>query len=312
MKNMKKWSMIMLLIIITALMASGCSQAPAPEENGLPRVVATTTMLTDLARVIGGEHVTVTGLMGAGIDPHDYSASAGDVDTISSADLLLYNGLQLEAKLGDIFSQMRDQGKTVVAVGETLPEELLLDSDEEDEIYDPHIWFDVQLWKLAAEAVRDAFISLDSANEAAFTANFEAYAAQLDQLHDYVQSRVAEVPEESRVLITAHDAFGYFGEAYGFEVIGLQGISTVAEAGTADIRELADFIYERQIKAIFIESSVPPRSIEAVQEAVQSRGFETAIGGELYSDSLGSPGTDSGDYIGTVRANIDTIVNALK
>ena len=309
---MKKWKWITMIIAVVALAATGCSSAPVSEENGQYRVVATTTMLADLARVIGGEHVTVTGLMGPGIDPHLYSASAGDVETIGSADLLLYNGLQLEAKLGEVFNQMRNQNKQVVAVAESLPEELLLESEEEDEIYDPHIWFDVQLWKLAAEAVRDALITLDAANEAAYRENYEAYAAELDELDAYVLSRVQEVPEATRVLITAHDAFAYFGEAYGFEVLGLQGISTVSEAGTADIRDLADYIYEKQIKAIFVESSVPTRSIEAVQEAVSSRGFETAIGGELYSDSLGSAGTDAETYIGTVRANVDTIVDALK
>jgi manganese/zinc/iron transport system substrate-binding protein len=259
---MKKWKWIIVIITVAAFAAAGCSSAPAPEENGQYRVVATTTMLADLARVIGGEHVTVTGLMGPGIDPHLYSASAGDVETISSADLLLYNGLQLEAKLGDVFNQMRNQNKQVVAVAETLPEELLLESEEEDEIYDPHIWFDVQLWKLAAEAVRDALITLDAGNEAAYRENYEAYAAELDELDAYVMDRVQEVPEATRVLITAHDAFAYFGEAYGFEVLGLQGISTVSEAGTADIRELADYIYEKQIKAIFVESSVPPEALK--------------------------------------------------
>lgn len=309
---MKKWQHLIILVTLVALATVGCTSAPVSEENGQYQVVATTTMLADLARVIGGDHVTVTGLMGPGIDPHLYSASAGDVETISSADLILYNGLQLEAKLGEVFSQMRSQNKKVVAVAEALPEALFLESEEEDEIYDPHIWFDVQLWKLAAEAVRDALIDLDEANADAYRENYEAYAVELDELHAYVLARVEELPEASRVLITAHDAFAYFGEAYGFEVMGLQGISTVSEAGTADIRELADFIYENQIKAIFIESSVPTRSIEAVQEAVRSRGFETAIGGELYSDSLGSAGTDAATYIGTVRANIDTIVNALK
>lgn len=309
---MKKWQRLIILVTLVALATVGCTSAPVSEENGQYQVVATTTMLADLARVIGGDHVTVTGLMGPGIDPHLYSASAGDVETISSADLILYNGLQLEAKLGEVFSQMRSQNKKVVAVAEALPEALFLESEEEDEIYDPHIWFDVQLWKLAAEAVRDALIDLDEANADAYRENYEAYAVELDELHAYVLARVEELPEASRVLITAHDAFAYFGVAYGFEVMGLQGISTVSEAGTADIRELADFIYENQIKAIFVESSVPTRSIEAVQEAVRSRGFETAIGGELYSDSLGSAGTDAATYIGTVRANIDTIVDALK
>lgn len=278
------------------------------------KVVTTTTMLADLASVIGGEAVLVTGLMGPGIDPHLYQASAGDVILLLNADVVIYNGLHLEGKLADVFRNLDRQGKFVISVEEGLDQSLLLAADKDSGLgaYDPHVWFDVSLWKRAAQTVATGLAELDPAHSFLYETNLNEYLVQLDELDEYIRRRVSEVPEEQRVLVTAHDAFSYFGNAYGFEVRGLQGLSTESEAGTADVSNLATFIVERQIRAIFIESSVSPRSIQALQAAVRAKGFEIAIGGELYSDSLGGRGSGAETYILTVKANVDTIVDALK
>lgn len=275
-------------------------------------VVATTTMLADLSTAIGGERVTVDGLMGPGIDPHLYQASAGDVSLMQKADVVVYNGLHLEGKMGEIFENLSGQGSTVICIEEGLDESKLLASEDDSSAYDPHIWFDVSLWKEAAQTVTDGLSEADPEGKSDYEANLETYLKELDETDTYIRNRVAELSEEQRVLVTAHDAFQYFGKAYGFEVRGLQGISTDAEAGTADVSNLANFIVERQIKAIFVESSVPPKTIEALQAAVKAKGFDVAIGGELFSDSLGDADSGADTYILTVKANIDTIVDALK
>lgn len=282
--------------------------------QGKVNIVTTTTMLADLARVIGGDAVSVTGLMGPGIDPHLYQASAGDVTLLLRADVVIYNGLHLEGKLADVFRNLNRQGKFVISVEEGLDKSLLLAADEDSDLgaYDPHVWFDVSLWRRAAQTVATGLAELEPDHLLLYEANLQKYLVQLDELDNYIRRRVSEVPEEQRVLVTAHDAFSYFGSAYGFEVRGLQGLSTESEAGTADVSNLAAFIVERQIKAIFIESSVSPRSIQALQAAVRARGFDVAIGGELYSDSLGGRDSGAETYILTVKANVDTIVDALK
>lgn len=302
-----------LLAIMGALLAA-CGQPAGQASGDLSQrqivAVATTGMVADIVQNIGGERVAVTALMGPGVDPHLYKASAGDVARIQGADIVFYSGLHLEAAMGEVFERMQGRVKTV-AVGEAVEPDLLLASDQYANQHDPHIWFDVTLWQAAAERARDALIELDPSSAAIYRANAERYLGELTQLHAYVQEQAARVPAEQRVLITAHDAFRYFGRAYGFEVRGLQGISTAAEAGTADVQALADFIAERRIRAIFVESSVPQRTIEAVQAAVAARGFEVRIGGELFSDAMGTPGTPEGTYVGMVRHNIDTIVGAL-
>ncbi len=314
MKNWFKWSMVASMMII-AVTVSGCAKADKEAEgdsgSGLYKVVATTTMLRDMAQVIGGEYVDVEGLMGPGIDPHLYKASAGDVRLMNEADLIVYGGLHLEGKMGEIFENLESKDKSIVCISDGLPEDKLI-KDAATGAHDPHIWFDVMLWKEASKNLYDGLVALDSEHEAYFTENYEAFLTDLDNLDSYIREQVELIPEESRVLVTAHDAFSYFGQAYGFEVIGLQGISTASEAGTGDVRELADFIVERKIKALFVESSVPKKNIEALQEAVEARGFNVDIGGELYSDSLGSEGTAAETYIGTVTANVDTIVAALQ
>lgn len=300
-----------LFFLATLLfLLAACGGAAAPADDGTLNVVTTTGQLGDAVANVGGAHVTVTPLMGPGVDPHLYVASAGDVDRLQAADVIFYNGLFLEAQMENVLEQLATR-KTVVAAGATLPVDRLLASQDYADEHDPHIWFDVLLWQEVVRTVRDTLKAADPANGAAYDANADAYLADLDALHTYVSEQAARVPAEQRVLITAHDAFGYFGRTYDFEVRGLQGISTEAEAGTGDVQALADFIVARRIPAVFIESSVPVRTIEALQAAVADKGFAVTIGGELFSDAMGDPDSAEGTYIGMVRHNIDTIVRAL-
>jgi manganese/zinc/iron transport system substrate-binding protein len=307
---------VWLVIICFASLLSACGRVeagrtPADLSQRTIQVVTTIGMITDIVKNVGGERIHVIGLMGPGVDPHLYKASEGDVTRLAEADVVFYGGLHLEAKMAEVFERM--QGRvTTVAVTDKIDRALLLAPPEFEGAYDPHVWFDVRFWMQAVESVRDTLAQVDPANAGRYESNTRAYLAELQALHEYVTARAASVPPEQRVLITAHDAFNYFGRAYGFEVRGLQGISTATEAGTADVQGLAAFIAERKIRAIFVESSVPQRTIEAVQAAVRARGFDVQIGGELFSDAMGNPGTPEGTYIGMVRHNIDTIVDALK
>ena len=300
-----------LFLLPALLLLAACGRnAEADSTDGRLQVVTTIGQIADAARIIGGDHVRVTSLMGAGTDPHLYVAGISDVDKLRGADVIFYNGLYLEAQLEDVLEQLAER-QTVVAVSAAIdPADLLPSAAYADE-FDPHIWFDVRLWMQAVEQVRDTLIETDPANAAAYEANAAAYLTELAALHVYVAEQAARVSPEQRVLITAHDAFNYFGRAYDFEVLGLQGISTASEAGTGDVQQLSDFIAARRIPAIFIESSVPVRNVEAVQAAVRDRGFDVTIGGQLFSDAMGDAGTPKGTYIGMVRHNIDTIVGAL-
>lgn len=305
---MRKW---IALILIIAAVAAACAPEPARRQNGARlRVVTTIGMIADIAARIGGDRVAVEALMGPGVDPHLYKASAGDVRRLAYADLVLYNGLHLEAAMGEVLEEM-DRWKPTVAVTEWIPESELTAPPAFRGNFDPHVWFDVRMWMRAADRIEAALIEADSANAAEYAARAAVVRSDLEALDAWVRERVSSLPPERRVLVTAHDAFGYFGRAYGFEVMGLQGISTASEAGTADVQQLADEIVRRRIPAIFVETSIAPRTIEAVQAAVRARGFDVAIGGTLYSDALGSPGTPAGTYIGMVRSNVETIVTAL-
>lgn len=299
---------------LAVLALASCGRAEglgAPDVSGRRvRVVATTGMIADVAANVGGRRVDVVALMGPGVDPHLYKASEGDVTTLVGADVILYNGLHLEAAMADVLERAQDRIRTV-AVTDGIARDRLLSPPEFEGAYDPHVWFDVEMWIDAAERVRAALAGLDPEHARVYAANARAYVERLEALDAYVHRRVEEVPRDARVLITAHDAFNYFGRAYGFEVRGLQGISTAAETGTADVSELADFIVERGIPAMFVESSVSPRFVEAVREAVRARGGDVAIGGSLYSDAMGTAGTPDGTYVGMVRHNVDTIVGAL-
>ncbi len=310
------------MLLLGALLFPGCQKqrekggedAVAPRAADLSgrtiRVVATIGMITDIVSQVGGERVQVDGLMGPGVDPHLYKASEGDVTRMAGADVIFYGGLHLEGKMTEVFERMRGRILTV-AVTDGIDRALLLKPPEFQGVYDPHVWFDVTLWMKAVEQVAETLAKIDPGHGEAYRANAKAYLGKLSELHTYVKARAEELAPSRRVLITAHDAFNYFGRAYGFEVRGLQGISTVSEAGTADIQALAKLIVERKIPAVFVETSVSPRTVEALKEAVRARGFDVEIGGNLYSDAMGNPGTPEGTYIGMVRHNIDTIVSAL-
>lgn len=301
-----------ILCLLTLFVSTGCDpkEQSDPSTTGKLRVVTTIGMITDIVRNVGGDRVAVIGLMGPGVDPHLYKPSAGDVQKLNSANLIFYNGLHLESKMGDILAKMSGGPKTV-AVTDAIDRTLLLKPPEFEGQYDPHLWFDVTLWMKAVESVRDGLSESDPDSTVIYGNNAKHYLAKLTELHAHVQSQAERVPPQQRVLVTAHDAFNYFGNAYGFEVRGLQGISTATEAGIADVQVLATFIAERRIPAIFVESSVSPRSLKAVKAAVKSKGFNVEIGGELFSDAMGNAGTPEATYIGMVRHNIDTIVRAL-
>jgi len=300
----------LLSVLVIACSSNDGSNTNDSDKQGL-NIVATTGMIADMVSVIGGDNVIVKGLMGPGVDPHLYKASAGDVALLSKADVIFYNGLHLEGKMTEIFEQMKSRGIETVAVSHGVDRSDLLTPPEFKGNHDPHIWFDVTLWMNAVGPVRNILIEKDPKNAPVYNENADSYLAALSELNEYVKERANSLPEDKRVLITAHDAFNYFGRGYGFEVRGLQGISTASEAGTADVQGLAAIIVERRIPAVFVESSVPPRYIEAVQAAVKSKGFNVKIGGELFSDAMGNPGTPEGNYLGMVRHNINTIVDAL-
>ena len=310
---MRRWTVGLALLVIAVLWA-GCAPAPAPSPlaGRAVRVTATTGMIADLVRNVGGERVEVAGLMGPGVDPHLYKPSASDVQKLEGADIIFYNGLELEGRMTDVFVKIARGGKPTIAVTEDIDPELLREPIEFEGKYDPHIWFDVTLWQRAARTVARELAALDPGSKAVYERNADAYVRQLEELHRYVQRQIATIPASSRVLVTAHDAFGYFGRQYGMEVRGLQGTSTATEAGARDVRTLAQFLCARRIKAIFVESSVPHSTIRAVQEAARARGCAVTIGGELFSDAMGSEGTPEGTYLGMVRHNVDTIVRALR
>lgn len=299
-----------IAVIVLVIFACG-GGAPTTSESGRLRLVATTSIVADLVRTVGGEDVEVEALMGPGIDPHLYKASAGDARRMGSARAIFFSGLHLEGKMSEVLERMGERGVLTVAVAGCVPEEALITSAGFSGLHDPHIWFDVALWSQTVSCVVDTLINLDPDGADGYRQRAEAFVRELEALDRWVRGRVGELVPERRVLVTAHDAFGYFGRAYGFEVRGLLGVSTASEAGTSDVQELAAFIVERRIPAIFVETSVPPRYVQALQEAVRARGFEVEIGGSLFSDSLGDAGTSAGTYGGTVRANVETIVTAL-
>lgn len=307
--NIKK--IISSVVVIPLVLLAGCAADSGSGEigDGPIQAVATIQMIGDIVTHVGGDHVEVTSLMGPGVDPHLYVATEGDVSTLIEADIIFYNGLNLEARMADVLEEIGETRATT-AVGEGIAAERILTHPGYD-APDPHIWMDVELWMAATESVRDALIELDPANEADYRANADAYLAELRELDEYATERIGSIPEQQRVLITAHDAFQYFGQAYGIEVFAPQGITTEAEAGVEDIRRIIELSVERDIPAIFVESSVPPDVVEAIIEGAAARDHTLEIGGSLYSDAMGAAGTEDGTYLGMIRHNVDTIADAL-
>ena len=273
-------------------------------------VVATTGMIGDAARKIGGDLVEVRTLMGPGVDPHAYRQTRTDIVAMASADLVLWHGLYLEAQMEDFMRGLADTGR-VVAVAESLPRNLLIGHDDYADKYDPHVWMNPNLWSRVVLNVRDALIAAAPDNEATFRINTETHLAELRELAQYTTQVLSSVPAESRVLVTAHDAFNYFGSAYGFEVIGIQGISTESEAGLQRISELVNVLVSRKIGAVFVESSVSDRNIRALIEGAAAQGHDIVIGGELFSDAMGEDGTYEGTYLGMIDHNATVISGAL-
>lgn len=279
--------------------------------QGPVRVVATTGMVADLVASIGGERLKVESLMGEGVDPHLYKASPGDLAKLSAADLIAFNGLHLEGKMGEIFERLA-RTRSVVAVGDGVPEPLLRSPPEFAGQHDPHIWFDVSLWAQAGDHIAEQLATLDPTHAPQHAERWRAYRERLLKLHDEAKAAITTIPRERRVLVTAHDAFGYFGRAYDIEVRAIQGMSTDSEAGVREISRLVDFIVERGIKAVFVETSVSERNVRALVEGCHSRGREVVIGGQLFSDAMGKAGTADGTYEGMVRHNLRTITGALR
>lgn len=293
--------------------ASALAFAPLPTalaQDGLLNVVATTGMIADTARRVGGDLVAVRSLMGPGIDPHGYRQTRSDVALMLRADLVLWNGLYLEAQMEEFLEGLARR-TPVVAVAESLDPDRLLASDEYSERFDPHVWMAPPLWSAVVDAVADAIIEARPGSEEAIRRNAGTYKSELAALDGYASEAIASVPEPSRVLLTAHDAFGYLGREYGLEVLGIQGISTESETGLARIGELVDLLVERNIGAVFVESSVSDRNVRALIEGARARGHEVVIGGELFSDAMGPEGTYEGTYLGMIDHNVTTIARAL-
>ena len=296
---------ITIIAGVAALMWAVLPAAAAPL-----RVVATTGMIADAAAEVGGPDVTVTGLMGAGVDPHSYRQTRADILAMAQADLVLWHGLYLEAQLEDFMADLSVR-TPVRAVAETLPRDRLIASGDYADRMDPHVWMDPVLWQDVVAAVAAALSEADPAHAEAYAARAADYTARLDALQDYAVAALDSVPPEARVLVTAHDAFAYFGRAYGYEVLGVQGISTDSEAGLARIEGLVSTLVDRKIGAIFVESSVSDRNLRALVEGAAARGHDVRIGGELFSDAMGPPATYTGTYIGMIDHNVTTIARAL-
>lgn len=304
----KFWSLFLLSFILLLGACSSNERLSSQSENEKIKVVTTIAQIGEPLAVIGGDRLEVKSLMGPSVDPHLYQATHGDITTIEEADVIFYNGLHLEANMTDIFEEI-SKTKPVLSVGDTIDEQLLL--RDENNAIDPHIWFDIDLWKQALEAAVEELKEYSPENSDYFEKNKDSYFSKLDQLKKEAE-KLEEIPKEQRVLVTAHDAFGYFGKMHDMEVIGLQGLSTDGEIGVSDIQKTIDIITEYGVPAVFIESSINESSIQAVIEGAKSDGVDVELGGELFSDAMGAAGTEEGTYIGMYHHNINTIYGALK
>jgi len=310
-----------LSLFVCALLAvlAGCGDArpersdaePSAGETTPHSIVATVGMVADIARSVAGDRAEVTALMGPGVDPHLYSPTRSDVQRLLDADIIFYNGLLLEGKMTDSLIRAANAGKPVLAVTEAIDEQYLLEPEAYEGLHDPHVWMDPVAWRQAVAVVRDRLIEFDPSHAETYRRSASAYIERIEGLHAYAQEVLSSVPEPRRVLVTAHDAFNYFGRRYGYEVVGIQGISTESEAGVRDIERIVDLLVDREIGAVFVESTVSQRSVNALVSGARARGHAVSIGGELYSDAMGPPGTYEGTYIGMIDHNVTTIARAL-
>ncbi len=322
----RAWIGCVAFVVLLAIPLLACARSEPAGRSGAGRgeplrIVATTGMVADLVREIAGERAEVRQLMGAGVDPHMYKPTRGDVAQLTAADAVFYNGLLLEGKMTETFERLRAGGKPVVAITSAISARSLLkeqaegetsgDGDAGEAETDPHVWMDPALWATAVGPVRDALVALDPASKAAFESRASAYAAKLKELDGYAERVLNGVPERSRVLVTAHDAFGYFGRRYGYQVEGIQGISTESEAGVKDIQRLVDLLVERKITSVFVESSVSDRNVSALIAGARAKGHSVSIGGTLFSDAMGQQGTYEGTYVGMIDHNVTTIARSL-
>ena len=305
-----RYSFLVILSLSVFLIACGDGQKDK-NQTDKPFIVTTTGMIADLVNNTVGDVAEVQAIMGTGVDPHLYKATREDLSLLRKADIIIYNGLHLEGKMGEVLEKLARQ-KPVIAVGDQLdPSKISRISPQSDAI-DPHIWFSVTLWIEALEITKNVLIKELPEHKEKFNQNATRYQQELLQLHEVISKEIQSIPKERRVLITAHDAFGYFGLAYDIEVRGLQGISTVSEFGLKDIADLVDYIVTKKIKAVFVESSIPRKSLEAVVQGCKEKGHNVSIGGTLYSDAMGAADSDEGTYLGMVQYNVKTIVDALK
>lgn len=311
---MRSAFLLSLCCLSLLLLLSGCTQVEskgAIAQGQRLKVVTTTGILRDAVVNIVGDAADVEAIMGSGVDPHLYKATQGDLNKLTDADMIIYNGLHLEGKMGEVLEKL-SRLKTVVAAGDGIPASSLHRSSQFQGSYDPHVWFDVSIWMDVVTYLSAELQKKDPQNATLYQQQSAAYLQKLSELHNEVKTAIATIPEQQRILITAHDAFGYFGDAYNIKVRGLQGISTVSEFGLQDVSSLVKYIADNKIKAVFVESSVSPKAIEAVVEGCRKRGHLVRIGGTLFSDALGADGTPEGTYIGMVRYNVSTIVSSLK
>lgn len=298
------------------LLLGGCQGTPNESMStddkstgGKIQVVATIAQIAEPIEIIGGKHVKVKSLMGPGVDPHLYEATQGDIKTLQNADIILYNGLHLEGNMGEIFDKLKETKKTL-AIGETIKENRLL-KDEQGAI-DPHIWFDLDLWKDALDSATEVLKEYAPKHAQYFEENKQNYFKQIEELKVEATEKLSSIPDNQRILVTAHDAFGYFGRMYDVDVIGLQGLSTEDEVGLSDIQSTIELLIEKQVPAVFVESSINQNSIQAVIEGANKAGLEVDLGGELFSDAMGASGTEEGTYLGMYRHNVNMIYEALK
>ena len=313
MRRLRPLAAVLLAGLAIAL-TSGCvaSAERGGDVSGRQvRVTTTANFITDLAREIGGDRVEVSGLLGPGVDPHLYKASARDVQALRDADIILYGGLDLEGRMADLLEELSAR-KPAVAVTRDMPASRLRTPSQFEGKYDPHVWFSVPLWRSAATTTAEALAALDPGSAGDYRRRARDYIARLDDLDAYARGRIDAIPERSRVLITSHDAFGYLGREYGLDVVAIQGLSTQTEATTADVERVAAIVAERGVKAVFVESAVSPQTIDAVLAAAERRGQTARVGGELYADAAGDDGTPEGTYIGMVRHNVDLIAEGLR